>query len=91
MAKASMEKTSTQEDSTPLTIAVYQNGDHVSGILQQAYNRGLLLKDTQESGRQDAQTQSRRSRGELGIDAGGEVAFLARAAAKAGYSRWHRR
>lgn len=71
----------------PLTIAVYQNGDHVSGILQQAYNRGLLLKDTQESGRQDAQTQSRRSQGELGVDAGGEVAFLARAAAKAGYSR----
>src|SRR5665811_389170 len=37
--------------------------------------------------RDSAQTQSRRSRGELGIDAGGEVAFLARAAAKAGYSR----
>jgi hypothetical protein len=87
MATASTEQKHNQEDSTPLTIAVYQNGDHVSGILQQAYNRGLLLKDTQESGQQDAQTQSRRSRGELGIDAGGDVAFLARAAAKVGYSR----
>lgn len=75
------------EDQAPLTIAVYQNGDHVSGLLQQAYNRGLLLTDTQESGHQETQIQSGRSHGDLGIEVGGDVPFLAKAAGRAGYGR----
>lgn len=83
-----MRRKKPKDENRPLlTIAVYQNGNHVSGVLQQAYNRGLLQADTQERSGQATRTRSRGPHGELGIDAGAHVSFLAKATGRAGYSR----
>ena len=75
------------EESARLTIAVYQNGDHVSGILQQAYDRGVLRNDTLESGQQSTQSQAKDSKTDLGLEAGADVPFMAKAQGRMGYGR----
>ena len=74
-------------ESHRLTISVYQNGDHVSGLLQQAYDQGLLRADSEETGQQDSQSQGRDSGFNVGADASGNVPALAKFGAKFGYTR----
>jgi hypothetical protein len=76
-----------EQESARLTIAVYQNGDHVSGILQQAYDRGVLRNDTRESGQQSTRSQAKDSKTDLGLEAGADVPFMAKAQGRMGYGR----
>ena len=69
------------------TVTVYQNGDHVSGILQQAYERGLQRDGTYVSAKQTAESKTLESGGKGAGEAGADVPFLAKAQVSLGYSR----
>lgn len=74
-------------DPPTLTIALYQNGDYVSGLLQQAYERGLLRRHTHEHEQGSAATEGRDSGTDVSLGVGADVPFLAKAQVEIGHGR----
>lgn len=71
------------------TISIYQNPDHVAGILQQAYGAGLLTEGTNET-HQDRSSSTKRGGGgggEVGAGFGAPMLVGARAKVSGDYRR----
>lgn len=62
--------TDSEDQPTPPTVSIYQNPDHVSGILQQAYNTGLLTGEQRDHEDQSSQSTSDSRQGDAGAKAG---------------------
>ncbi len=49
------DETASQPESLPATISIYQNADHVAGILQQLVDQGLLVSEESEHASNDGE------------------------------------
>lgn len=80
-ARSSKDATVTADTSNAQTISIYQNAEHVAGLVQQLFNAPLVTEETREN----AQDKSRNTEGsgEAAINASGKanVPLLAKAEA----------
>jgi hypothetical protein len=63
------------------TVSIYQNPDHVAGLLQQIYVAPLLKSETQEGGTDEVSGEKTDQRGSGGLDVGGALPFLGKVGA----------
>lgn len=68
------------------TVSIYQNPDHVAGLLQQIYVAPLLRSETQEGGTDEVSGNKTDQRGSGGLNVGGSLPFLG----KVGKTSWAR-
>ena len=73
------------------TVSVYQNSDHVAGILQQMANRGLLTFEDEESTRGDTNRQQTSGGGKADAGAGISVPVIGKVTGKIGGNMEHQR
>lgn len=76
-----------QDSEPPLTMSIYQNPDHVAGILQQAHRAPLVTDESREAveGR-TAATETHRT-GKASLDVGATIPAFGRAGVTAGGDR----
>jgi hypothetical protein len=55
------------------TVAIYQNPDHVAGILQQLYFAPLITDESREHGAGQSSTEKAENKGHAGGKAGAKV------------------
>ena len=69
------------------TISIYQNPDHVAGILQQLFGAPLVVDESREQGSDETSGQSTQTGGDVGLKGGASVPFFGEVGLNAGGSR----
>lgn len=67
-------ETASQPESLPATISIYQNADHVAGILQQLVDQGLLVSEESEHGSNEGEHSTTAGDARAGVT--GDVRLL---------------
>lgn len=65
-------------------VAIYQNSDHVAGLVQQLYEAPLVASETRETGREESAERSVGAGADLTADASGKVPAVAKVAGAIG-------
>lgn len=74
----------TEAASEPPTVSIYQNADHVAGLVQQLYNAPLIVEGSSEQSEDASNSRDIEGGAHVGGEAAGAVPAIGRLAATAG-------